>query len=202
MELILQYFPTLSDVQLAQLTALESLYRDWNDKINVISRKDIEHLYEHHVLHSLAIARLDLLTTGDHVLDVGTGGGFPGIPLAIMYPAVSFTLLDSTAKKIHVVQEIATSLGLKNVEAVHARMEAHQGSYDYIVSRAVSTLTQLVAWTKHIPPSKEWIALKGGSVAEIRKELLPVYAMQFISIEDMFARPYFSEKYVIRVSRK
>src|SRR5689334_3281110 len=161
MELILRYFPDMSDQQKLQMAALGDLYKDWNEKINVISRKDIEHLYEHHVLHSLAIAKFNPFRSGMQVLDLGTGGGFPGIPLAIMYPDVKFTLLDSVAKKIKVVSEVALSLKLENVEVAHARAEDYKGRFDLIVGRAVSTLSQMIAWSKHLVPSQEWIMLKG-----------------------------------------
>ncbi len=199
MELIRHYFPALTPVQLDQLSSLGSLYREWNEKINVISRKDIDHLYEHHVLHSLALAKYNPFVSGMQVLDAGTGGGFPGIPLAILFPEVHFTLLDSTAKKIHVVQEIARHLGLANITATHARVEEHQGRYDLIVSRAVSTLTQMVAWTKHLVPAGHWIMLKGGDPKELRKELPPRYRLTFIPVKDYFREEYFSGKYIVDI---
>ena len=162
MELILTYFPDLDEKQLQRFTALGDLYRDWNEKINVISRQDIDHLYEHHVLHSLAIAKYNPFQEGMEVLDLGTGGGFPGIPLAIMYPEVKFTLLDSVAKKIKVVKEVAASLKLENVIVVHSRAEDYKGRYDLIVGRAVGTLSQMIGWSKHLVPSQEWIMMKGG----------------------------------------
>jgi 16S rRNA (guanine527-N7)-methyltransferase len=199
MELILSYFPDLTSKQVSQYKALGPLYTDWNDKINVISRKDIDHLYEHHVLHSLALAKLKLLAPGMHVLDAGTGGGFPGIPLAIMYPDIQFTLLDSTAKKIHVVNKVSEAIGLENVKGIHSRLEDHTGNYDLVISRAVSTLTQLVAWTKHLVPSRHWLVYKGGSPAEIRKELPPQYDVKSIAVSDFFEEEYFHGKYLVEV---
>src|SRR6187549_3304615 len=201
MELIRKYFSNLTPLQLEQLTALGPLYQDWNEKINVISRKDIQHLYEHHVLHSLAIAKFNPFTAGMNVLDAGTGGGFPGIPLAILYPEVQFTLLDATAKKIHVAQEVAAGIGLENIIGVHARMEEHRGTYDIVTSRAVSTLSQLVAWTGHLVPSQRWIVLKGGEPVEIRKELPPRYSVVCTAVNDYFKEEYFSGKYVVDVKR-
>jgi 16S rRNA (guanine527-N7)-methyltransferase len=202
MELIRTYFPDLTPTQLQQFTALGDLYREWNDKINVISRKDIDHLYEHHVLHSLAIAKYNPFKDGMNVLDLGTGGGFPGIPLAIMFPDVKFTLLDSVAKKIKVVSEIAAALKLENVEVAHSRAEDYKGQYDLIVGRAVSTLSQMIAWSKHLVPSQQWIMLKGGDANEIRKEIRPNYSTKLIPISDYFKEPYFMEKYIVLVRKK
>ena len=144
MEEILEYFPSLTEEQIRQFGALWDLYRDWNSKINVISRKDIENLYEHHVLHSLAIAKALKFKPGTSVLDFGTGGGFPGIPLAILFPEVSFKLIDGTGKKILVANSIAESIGLKNVYAEQKRGEDEKGKYDFVVSRAVMPLQELV----------------------------------------------------------
>jgi len=202
MELILTYFPDLNEQQLYQFTALGDLYREWNEKINVISRKDIDHLYEHHVLHSLAIAKYNPFRGSMEVLDFGTGGGFPGIPLAIMYPDVKFTLLDSVAKKIRVVSEVAAALKLENVDVVHSRAEDYKGRYDLIVGRAVSTLSQMIAWSKHLVPSQEWIMLKGGDANEIRKEIRPNYSTKLIPVSQYFTEPYFQEKYLVLVRKK
>ena len=199
MELIRHYFPGLTAFQDGQFAALDALYREWNEKINVISRKDIEHLYEHHVLQSLALAKYNPFHSGMQVLDAGTGGGFPGIPLAILFPEVEFTLLDSTAKKIHVVRQVAEALGLQNVKAIHVRVEAHEGSYDLVTSRAVSTISQMVAWTKHLVPSKRWVILKGGDPREMRKELPPLYKMTFIPVNEYFTEAYFNGKYIIDI---
>jgi 16S rRNA (guanine527-N7)-methyltransferase len=202
MELIRSYFPELNPLQVKQLTALEPLYREWNEKINVISRKDIDHLYEHHVLHSLAMARYNPFKTGMKVLDVGTGGGFPGIPLAILFPEVQFTLLDSTAKKIHVVREVSDAIGLKNVEGVHARVEEYQGKYDMIISRAVSTISQMIEWSAHLLPSQRWVIFKGGDPADMRKELPPYFGMTFIQVSQYFKEDYFIDKYIVDVQKK
>lgn len=201
MELILTYFQELSERQIKQLTALGPLYKDWNEKINVISRKDIDHLYEHHVLHSLTLAKYNPFESGIHVIDAGTGGGFPGIPLAILYPDVQFTLLDATAKKIHVAQEVAAGIGLENVNVVHARLEEHRGEYDVVTSRAVSSLPQMIAWTGHLVPSQRWIFLKGGDAAEIRKELPPKYSVECIPVNKYFREEYFSGKYIVDVKK-
>ena len=202
MELILSYFPHLSQVQKDQLAMLGSLYREWNEKINVISRKDIDHLYEHHVLHSLAIAKMNMLQPGMRVLDAGTGGGFPGIPLAILYPEVNFTLLDSTAKKIKVVHEIATALGLENVIGVHSRIEEYQGTFDLIISRAVSSLEQMIEWSKHLVPPQHWIIFKGGDPMDFRKELPPYFDVRSYPVSDWFKEEYFLEKFLVEVRRK
>ncbi|MEP6796034.1 MAG: 16S rRNA (guanine(527)-N(7))-methyltransferase RsmG [Saprospiraceae bacterium] len=202
MELIHKYFPELPEETFHQFEMLDAIYRNWNEKINVISRKDIDHLYEHHVLHSLAIAKLHPFKDGMEVLDLGTGGGFPGIPLAIMYPEVKFTLLDSVAKKIKVVIEVAAELKLENVSVVHARAEDYKGRYDLVVCRAVSTVSQMIAWSKHLVPAQKWIMLKGGDANEIRKETRPNYATKLIPISQYFEEPYFSEKYIVTVQKK
>lgn len=151
-EIITKYFPKLTDTQKSQLEQLDELYRDWNSKINVISRKDIDNLYEHHVLHSLAIAKYINFKSGTKVLDFGTGGGFPGIPLAILFPEVKFRLIDGTGKKIRVATEVANAIGLKNVDAVHLRGEEEKGKYDFVVSRAVMPLPDLMKIIKRILP--------------------------------------------------
>jgi 16S rRNA (guanine527-N7)-methyltransferase len=201
MELIQKYFPGLTQNQYDQLSLLDSLYKDWNQKINVISRKDIEFLYEHHVLHSLALAKYNPFTSGMHILDAGTGGGFPGIPLAIIYPDVNFHLLDSTAKKIHVVKNISESLGLNNVQAYHSRMEEHIGNYDIILSRAVSTLKQLIDWTDQLTNTQRWIVLKGGDPKDFRKELPPQFKMTFKPISEYFPLEYFTGKWIVDVRK-
>ena len=201
MEQVESFFPNLNPVQKQAFALLDPLYREWNEKINLISRKDIDHLYEHHVLHSLALAKYNPFTEGMNVIDIGTGGGFPGIPLAIMFPHTNFTLLDSTAKKIHVVQEVATTLKLENVIAVHARAEEHRGQYDLIIGRAVSTLSQMVAWTKHLAMKERWIILKGGDQKEIRKELPPLYRIAFTAVNDYFPGDYFKEKWIVDVQK-
>lgn len=202
MELIEKYFPDMESSKRQQMAALHDLYTGWNEKINVISRKDIDHLYEHHVLHSLALALYNPFLDGMTVLDVGTGGGFPGIPLAIMFPKVKFTLLDSTAKKIHVVYEVASSLGLENVESVHSRVESYEGKYDLIIGRAVSALDQIVDWTHHLTDQDRWIVLKGGNQRDIRKELTPNFKIAFKPITDYFPHEYFTEKWIVDVRKE
>jgi 16S rRNA (guanine527-N7)-methyltransferase len=199
MELIRNYFPDLTETQLAQLAALESLYTEWNGKINVISRQDIKFLYEHHVLHSLALAKYDPFTQGMKVLDAGTGGGFPGIPLAILFPNVHFTLLDSIAKKIHVVNEVIKSLSLENATGIQLRLEDFSQPVDIITSRAVSTLSQLSTWSKK-SGAHRWIVLKGGTPQEFRKELPPRFKVTSISVNDYFKEEYFNGKYIVDVT--
>lgn len=171
MELITKYFQGLTDEQRRQLAALYDLYSDWNAKINVISRKDIENLYEHHVLHSLAIGKAIHFKDGTRVLDFGTGGGFPGIPLAILFPKVQFKLIDGTGKKIRVATEVAQAIGLKNVKAEHLRGEEEQGKFDFIVSRAVMPLPDLVKIVrKNVSKTQQnammngLLVLKGGNI--------------------------------------
>ncbi len=202
MELIRSYFPELTEQQVERFTALGPLYKDWNEKINLISRKDIDHLYEHHVLHSLVIAKYSPLQDSMEILDLGTGGGFPGIPLAILYPEVKFTLLDSVAKKIRVVSEVVSALALENVEVAHSRAEDHQGNYDLIVCRAVSTVSQMIAWSKHLVPAQRWIMLKGGDANDIRKETRPNYSTKLTPVSHYFREEYFLEKYIVEVNKK
>jgi len=205
-----KYFPDLSAEQQARFDQLEALYADWNAKINVVSRQDIENLEERHVLHSLAIARVLQFKPGAQVLDLGTGGGFPGIPLAIFFPETKFVLVDGTGKKIHVVREVAQALGLQNVTALHARVEELKmnGQFDFVVSRAVTTLDKLLIWSQRLLKKKHshvypngLIALKGGDLrAEIKA--LPgkgdTYT-EIFPIQNFFNEPYFEEKYVVYV---
>ena len=165
MQTIKKYFPDLTQTQQERFAALDALYRDWNSKINVISRKDMDSLYLHHVLHSLAIAKAVQFEPGSTVLDVGTGGGFPGIPLAILFPELKFTLCDSIGKKIKVASSVAESLGLENVQCVNARVETLPDNYDYIVSRAVTNMTDFYGWIRG-RWRKSLICLKGGDVEE------------------------------------
>lgn len=199
MKLIEKYFPTLSDEQNSRYNRLEALYKDWNSKINVISRKDIDNLYEHHVLHSLAIAKAVSFTDGTSVLDFGTGGGFPGIPLAIMFPNVKFRLIDATGKKIRVATEVAKALVLDNVEAVHERGEDEKGLFDFVVSRAVMPLPKLMAIAKkNISASQRnskhngILCLKGGDLTE---ELRPLKGKAEVTeLSTWFDEPWFKEE--------
>lgn len=204
MEQILKYFPNLTDKQKEQFAALYELYKDWNEKINVISRKDIENLYLHHVLHSLAIAKSVKFRPGTKILDFGTGGGFPGIPLAIMFPETRFKMIDGTGKKIRVVNEVATAINLENVEAVHLRGEEEKGKYDFIVSRAVMPLPDLIKIVKKnfAKESKNslpngLLCLKGGNV---EGEMYPFRKIaEAIEITNWFDNEWFKDKFVIYV---
>ena len=202
MDLILKYFPELTERQREQFAALLPLYEDWNAKINVISRKDMANFYQHHVLHSLAIAKVQPFKTQADILDVGTGGGFPGIPLAILFPHSNFYLVDSIGKKIKVVQSVAESLGLKNVRAEQIRAEQVQGDFDFIVSRAVTDLSQFTQWVRgkvsdiHYHHLRNGILyLKGGDLTD---ELFPFRKkVRTWDISDFFEEEYFQTKKVI-----
>ena len=202
MDLLLKYFPELTERQREQFAALLPLYEDWNSKINVISRKDMANFYEHHVLHSLAIAKVQPFKTQADILDVGTGGGFPGIPLAILFPHSNFYLVDSIGKKIKVVQSVAESLGLKNVRAEQIRAEQVQGDFDFIVSRAVTDLSQFTQWVRGKVSDIQYhhlrngiLYLKGGDLAE---ELAPFKKkVRTWDISDFFEEAYFQTKKVI-----
>lgn len=205
MELILKYFPDLTEEQKRQFAALYDLYTDWNSKINVISRKDIENLYEHHVLHSLGIAKVIRFKPGTKVMDLGTGGGFPGIPLAILFPEVQFHLVDSIGKKVRVATEIASSIGLKNVTTRHARAEEEKQLFDFVVSRAVMPLTDLLKIIrKNISPKQQnalpngLICLKGG---ELEKETMPVKNKTTMwNLKEFFGEEFFETKKVVYVA--
>ena len=202
MDKILKYFPNLSAEQQQQFAALDALYRDWNAKINVISRKDIDNLYEHHVLHSMAIAKAVHFRADTRILDFGTGGGFPGIPLAILFPECHFKLIDGTGKKIRVAQEVCNAIGLKNCEPQHLRGEEEKGHYDFIVSRAVMPLPDLVKIvSKNIRKESKnavpngILCLKGG---DLQAELQPFRRIaETAELSSWFAEPWFKEKYVI-----
>ena len=201
-ELLSQYFPQLSAEQQGQFEALDALYREWNAKINVISRKDIDSLYEHHVLHSLAIGKVINFRPGTDILDFGTGGGFPGIPLAILFPECHFKLIDGTGKKIRVAQEVASAIGLKNCQPEHLRGEDEKGKYDFVVSRAVMPLPDLVKIVrKNISKSQRnalpngVICLKGG---DLQAELRPFHKIvETTDISTFFKEEWFKEKHVI-----
>lgn len=207
MELVLKYFDDFTPTQLEQFAALEDLYKDWNSKINVISRKDIESLYEKHVLHSLAIATLADFQPGMQVIDIGTGGGFPGIPLAIFYPEVQFHLVDSIAKKLKVVTSVAESIGLKNVTTQHTRAEdIVNRKFDFSVSRAVAPLKDLWRWSKPLikktansPIPNGLICLKGGDLTQeifesgVKPNIIHIYSL--------FHEPFFQEKHLLHVAK-
>lgn len=194
-----RYFPELTPRQREQYNALPELYAEWNARINVVSRKDIESLEERHVLHSLAIARTGLIHAGDSVLDVGCGGGFPGIPLAIFYPDAQFTLVDSIGKKIRVVNEVATAIGLENLTAIQARVEELPDSYDWVVSRAVTDLRTFVGWTWS-RTRNGIIYLKGGDLEqEIRSANRPTVQLP---ISDWFDGEFFETKKVLILPKK
>lgn len=200
--LIEKYFPRMTDRQHEQLAALDGLYHEWNEKINVISRRDIDNLYLHHVLHSLAIARFIHFRPGTRILDLGTGGGFPGIPLAIMFPECEFKLIDGTGKKIRVAQEVCQAIGLDNCHPVHRRGEDEHDTFHFVVSRAVMPLPDLVKLVrKNISPVQMnalpngIICLKGGNLQEETKPFRRI--MQTTELTDYFAEEWFKEKYII-----
>jgi len=202
MDIIKKYFNDLTEKQESQLGALQGLYSDWNSKINLISRKDIDNLYEKHVLHSLGIAKILRFTEGTTILDVGTGGGFPGIPLAILFPKVQFLLLDSIGKKIKVAEDIARQIGLENVECRQARVEDEKRTFDFVVNRAVMSLTDLVRTSRKNICRKQqnalpngFICLKGG---DLQNEIKP-FRNQVIeySLSDYFEEEFFKTKKVI-----
>jgi 16S rRNA (guanine527-N7)-methyltransferase len=203
-DIIRKYFPELTETQYKQFARLQELYTDWNSKINVISRTDIDHLYERHVLHSLAIAKVISFKSYSSILDVGTGGGFPGIPLAIMFPEASFHLVDSIGKKIKVVEAVAEALELKNVKAEHQRVEKLQHKYDFVVSRAVTRLAEFHGWVKgkfnkpHQHDLKNGILyLKGGDLTEELNEAKTKYTVY--NITDFFEEDFFETKKVVYV---
>ena len=201
MELLLKYFPTLTPTQVAQYTQAVSLYEEWNARINVISRKDMEHFVLHHLLHSLGIAKIHPFSVGLKVLDVGTGGGFPGIPLAILYPEVSFHLVDSIGKKIKVVEEVASALSLSNVTYQQARVETLVGQYDHIVSRAVTQMADFYKLTKHLlkpvthkGDKRGILYLKGGDLTE---ELAAFPSATVYNLSEVFEEDFFETKKVV-----
>ena len=207
MEIILKYFADFTDQQLAQFKALEHLYKDWNSKINIISRKDIDSLYEKHVLHSLSIAAAFDFTDDAEIIDIGTGGGFPGIPLAIFFPEVKFHLVDSIAKKLKVVEAVAAEIGLKNVTIQHTRAEEIKNrKFDFAVSRAVAPLKDLWNWSKPLLRHKSQstngqrpglICLKGGDLSQGISESNT--RPRIIEIAEMFSEEFFKEKFILYV---
>ena len=195
---ILKYFPNLTESQKQQFEQLMPLYTEWNEKINVISRKDMDNLYVHHVLHSLAIAKVVAFKDGADILDLGTGGGFPGIPLAILYPSVNFVLVDGTAKKIRVVQEVSDALGLKNVTALAIRVEdLKDKKFDFVVTRAVTLLDQLMRWSQKLIKKNHIHALPNGILAlkggDMKAEIKAMGKGQYVEVSPI--SPYFKEEY-------
>lgn len=206
MHLILKYFPNLTAAQINQFETLEELYQDWNLKINVVSRKDIDELYLRHVLHSLAIAKIVEFKGGSRILDVGTGGGFPGIPLAILFPECQFHLVDSIAKKIKVVDEVKNGLGLTNVKTYHSRVENIQGNYDFIVSRAVAAMPTFVHWVKGKIAKKQNNALRNGIIylkgGDLEEELKNYKSAKVYNISDFFEEAFFDTKKIVYLPLK
>ena len=202
MDCILKYFPELTERQREQFAALLPLYEEWNAQINVISRKDMDHFYEHHVLHSLAIAKVMPFAPMSEVLDVGTGGGFPGVPLAIMFPDARFTLIDSIGKKIKVVSDVIERVGLTNTKAMQIRAEELNGEYDFVVSRAVTTLGEFVPWVKKKISKSQYnklhngiLYLKGG---DLKNELFPFrHKVKTWDISEFYEEEFFETKKVI-----
>lgn len=204
MELIKKYFPHLTATQITQFEALYPLYQDWNQKINVISRKDIENLYLHHVLHSLAISELIKFQAGTTILDVGTGGGFPGIPLAILFPETQFVLIDSIGKKIKVGTEISTAIGLKNIQLKHERVQEEKNKYDFVVSRAVMPLEDLVKLVQKNVSKKQNNALPNGLIClkggELQHEILPYkHIAEMYELSEFFEEEFFKTKKAVYV---
>ncbi|NWJ51504.1 MAG: 16S rRNA (guanine(527)-N(7))-methyltransferase RsmG [Bacteroidetes bacterium] len=205
MDNLLKYFPNLSSRQQEQFAALPDLYAAWNAQINVISRKDIEHLLERHILHSLAIAKIITFVNGTKIMDVGTGGGFPGIPLAILFPEVEFLLVDSIGKKIKVVNEVATAIGLENVKGVHVRAEQIDEQFDFIVSRAVTALPEFMGWIagkikkRGINELENGVLyLKGG---DLDAELIPLKQYwKVYNLKEIFDEPFFETKKVVHIT--
>lgn len=204
LELLQKYFPDLSEKQKSEFEKLDPLYKEWNEKINVISRKDMDSLYEKHILHSLGIAKIMEFTSKTKVLDIGTGGGFPGIPLAILFPEVQFTLIDSIGKKITVVKEISQELGLKNITAIHGRAEDSKEKFHFVVSRAVTQMPVFLRWLRgkfekeqFNPKHNGVLYLKGGDLAEelagLKTEIFP--------LSNYFEEPFFETKKVVYLSK-
>ena len=206
MKLLLKYYPDLSDQQILQFEKLKELYKDWNLKINVVSRKDMDELYLRHVLHSLGIAKIQKFMPGSKILDVGTGGGFPGIPLAILFPEVQFHLVDSIAKKIKVVNEVAAGLKLQNVTITNARVESLNERYDFVVSRAVAQMDTFVRWVNFAVLKKNNHALKNGILylkgGDLTDELLNFTTATIYPLKDYFEEDFFETKSVVHLPLK
>ncbi len=206
MEIISHYFKGLSSEQIQQFSKLDDLYKTWNSQINVISRKDIDELYLRHVLHSLGIAKVQKFQQGSHILDVGTGGGFPGIPLAILFPESNFYLVDSIGKKIKVVKAVTETLGLKNVKSEHGRAEKVKGTFDFIVSRAVTNMDDFVKWTRKKIAKKQNHELKNGILylkgGDLSNELQNFPKATIYNLSDYFVEDFFETKKVVHLPLK
>ncbi len=206
MQILNKYFPNLTETQVQHFKQLESLYTEWNAKINVISRKDIAALYERHVLHSLGIAKVQPFNPGARVLDVGTGGGFPGIPLAILFPETEFHLVDSIGKKIKVVEEVSAALGLKNLKAAHIRAEKVKGEFDFIVSRAVTTMPDFVKWVRKKVAKKQQHTLRNGILylkgGDLTEELSLYSSASLYELAAFFEEDFFETKKVVHLPLK
>ena len=209
MELIHKYFPNLEEHQYAQLEQLGDLYREWNEKINVISRKDIDNLYLHHILHSLSIAKFISFKDDTKILDLGTGGGFPAVPLAIIFPNAKFMAIDGTRKKIKVVNEVKDAVKLHNLTAIQARAEEHKKKYEFVVTRAVASIRRLKEWTANLIDTENQrhalpngiIALKGGRINVETQELSKRDYFESYSLLKFINEPYFEEKYILYLQR-
>lgn len=206
MEIIRKYFPNLTETQIEQFSKLQELYQDWNLKINVVSRKDIDELYLRHVLHSLGIAKVMEFKSGAKVMDVGTGGGFPGIPLAILFPETQFHLVDSIGKKIKVVNEVTEGLGLENVKTTYGRVEEVKDTYDFIVSRAVAQMETFVRWNKGKIAKKQNHQLKNGILylkgGDLSEELQKYTSATIYNLPDFFEEDFFETKKVVHLPMK
>jgi 16S rRNA (guanine527-N7)-methyltransferase len=206
MKIIKKYFPELSEFQVSQFGKLEQLYKEWNSKINVISRKDIDELYLRHVLHSIGIAKVQKFVPGSKVLDVGTGGGFPGIPLAILFPETQFHLVDSIGKKIKVVEGVSEALGLTNLKADHMRAEKVKGEYDFIVSRAVTAMPDFVKWVRKKVAKKQKHELRNGILylkgGDLTEELSVFTSTTLYNLSDYFEEDFFETKKVVHLPIK
>ncbi len=206
MELILKYFPGLTKNQIDKLEKLETLYQDWNVKINVVSRKDIDELYLRHVLHSLALAKVIQFREGTKIMDVGTGGGFPGIPLAILFPESSFHLVDSISKKLKVVNKVVDGLGLDNVKTTHTRVEEIGDTYDFIVSRAVAAMPNFVHWVKGKIAKRQNNALNNGILylkgGDLSDELQKYSKAKIYSLSDYYSEDFFATKKLVHLPLK